>query len=490
MTRSFRFHASNYAWAELAAALAGLISFPILTRLLSVADYGAMNLVASVLGLTVALGKMGIQHAVVRSWPEVAAGRAPHDAATFRATVFWGMTATGTAVTLAWLLAAWLIPGSWWAEPHIDLLMMLAAPLILVRVIDSLLSNQLRAEEASGAMAIYGTARRYLSLAVVVAVLWFVRHDLQGFYLATLAVELLAIGLLAAWKFRRDGWPRVGRVSWPLFGSLALFGVPMLGSELSTVVLLMSDRFIIQTRLDAEQLGIYSAAFNMCDQLRNALLGAMVGAAYPRCMHLWEREGRAGLERFLQAFMHLYVLLALYLVALMAAVGGDLMVVLASAKYAAAGALTGWLMAGLALQSVLTIAAVGIYLARRTLLAMALVLVAGLSSLVANLLLVPWLGILGAAVALLVVSLALLLSQMAIASRLAPVVFPGRALLKFGAAAWLAWALARHAHTGSAWTDLLVQGVLLTGIYAAAVLLVDSSSRARVLQAWHGWRQR
>ena len=47
---------------------------------------------------------------------------------------------------------------------------------------------------------------------------------------------------------------------------------------------------------------------------------------------------------------------------------------------------------------------------------MALVLVAGLSSLLANLVLVPWLGILGAAVALLVVSLALLLTQMAIAS--------------------------------------------------------------------------
>ncbi len=73
MARSFGVHVSNYAWAEGAVAVAGLLSFPILTRLLSVADYGTMNLVASVLGLTVALGKMGVQHAALRMWPEVQA---------------------------------------------------------------------------------------------------------------------------------------------------------------------------------------------------------------------------------------------------------------------------------------------------------------------------------------------------------------------------------------------------------------------------------
>jgi O-antigen/teichoic acid export membrane protein len=490
MTRSFRFHASNYAWAEMAATLAGLLSFPILTRLLSVADYGAMNLVASVLGLTVALGKMGIQHAVLRNWPQVQAGRSPWDATSFRATIFWGMAGTGLAVTLAWLLAAWLIPGSWWTEPHIDLLMMLAAPLILVRVLDSLLSNQLRAEEASGVMAVYGTVRRYLSLLVVVAVLWFVQRDLKGFYLATLAVEGLAIAALMAWKFRRDGWPRPGRVSWPLYGSLALFGLPMLGSELSTVVLTMSDRFIIQTHLDAGQLGIYAASFNLCDHMRNALLGAMVGAAYPRCMHLWEREGRDGLMPFLNGFMHLYVLLAAYLVALMTVAGGELMAVLASAKYAAGGQVTGWIMAGLALQSVSTIAAVGLYLARRTLLAMGLVLGGGLLSIGANLVLVPLLGIRGAAAALLLVSLVLLLAQMLAARRLAPVVFPGRALLVFGTAALLAWAAARQWHGGSAWADLFGRGLVLTLVYAAAVLALDRTSRGHLLQTWRGMRAR
>ncbi|MBL8331289.1 MAG: oligosaccharide flippase family protein [Rubrivivax sp.] len=488
MKRGFGFHASNYAWAEIAATAAGLLSFPILTRLLSVADYGAMNLVAAVLGIAVALGKLGLQHAALRAWPEVQAGRSPYSPQVFRSTVFWGMAASGLVVSLTWLLLAWWIPGSWWAEPHIDGVMMLAAPLIGVRVIDSMLTNQLRAEEASLALAVYGTLRRYLALIVVVAVLWMVQQDLRGFYIATLVIEALVLLGLLWWKFRGREWPSMKQVSWPLYGSLALFGLPMLGSELSTVVLVMSDRFIIQSRLGAEALGIYAASYNMCDYMRNALLGAMVGAAYPRCLHLWETEGREGLQRFLNRFLRLYVLLAMYMVALMAVIGGELMAVLASAKYTAGGQVTGWIMAGLALQSVLTVAAIGIYLAKRTVLALALVLGSGLASIGANLILVPWLGIRGAGVAVCLVFLLLAAVQMSIAHRLAPVVVPWRALALGGAAALLAAGAAAQLHLGSVWLNLLAQGSLLSVLFGLVVLSLDASLRAELVQRLKAWR--
>lgn len=488
MKRSFGFHASNYAWAEIAGTLAGLVSFPILTRLLTVGDYGTMNLVASVLGLTVALGKLGIQHAALRSWAEVQAGRSPHSPQVFRATVFWGMALTGLAVTLAWSGVASQLSTASWAGPELADVMLLAAPLIGIRVLDSLLINLLRAEEASLAMAIYSTARRYLALVAVVAVLYAVSRNLTGFYLATLAVEGLAVAALMVWQFRRTGWPRWSHVSWPLYGSLAAFGLPMLGSELSTVVLTMSDRFIIQNQLDADALGVYAASFNMCDTMRNALLGAMVGAAYPRCMHLWETQGREGLRRFLDSFLHGYVLVAIFMVALMTRVGGDLMVVLASDRYAQGGEVTGWIMAGLALQSVLTVAAIGIYLAKRTLLAMGLVLSAGLLSVAANLLLVPMFGIRGAGIAVCAVFLLLLVMQMAFARRLAPVVVPARAIVVGTAAGALAIWLAGQVHLERAWLNLLVQGACLTVTYGGVVLMLDGASRQHLFRLWRAGR--
>lgn len=494
MTRSFRFHASNYAWAEVAGTLAGLLSFPILTRLLSVSDYGTMNLVASVLGLMVAVGKLGIQHAVLRSWAEVGAGRSPYSAAVFRSTVFWGMALTGFAVMLSWTAVAHWLPDGWWGGSGIGDIMLLAAPLIGVRVLDSLLTNQLRAEELSAAMAIYSTARRYLTLMTVVAVLYFLSRDLTGFYIATLAVEAVVIAALMVWNFRRSGWPRWRQVSWPLYGSLAAFGLPMLGSELSTVVLTMSDRFIIQTHLDATSLGVYAASYNMCDHMRNALLGAMVGAAYPRCMHLWETEGHDGLLRFLGTFLHVYVVVAAFMVALLAVVGGDLMVVIASTKYAQGGMVAGWIMAGLAIQTALTVAAIGIYLAKRTLLAMGLVLGAGLLSIAANTVLVPLWGIRGAGIAVFGVFATLLLAQMAVSRQLAPVVVPWRALavalVAAGFAAQGAVGLGHAVPVDAAWLRLLLQGGALAILYTALVTLLDGATRRQLVNVWRIWRAR
>jgi Polysaccharide biosynthesis protein. len=54
--------------------LASIISFPILTRIFSVAEYGTMALVTSTILFLVGIGKLGLQHSVVRYYSEVEAG--------------------------------------------------------------------------------------------------------------------------------------------------------------------------------------------------------------------------------------------------------------------------------------------------------------------------------------------------------------------------------------------------------------------------------
>ena len=58
--------ASHYSVASLFCVIAGLVTFPLLTRVFPVADYGIMNLVAATLTVSVALGKVGVQHSILR----------------------------------------------------------------------------------------------------------------------------------------------------------------------------------------------------------------------------------------------------------------------------------------------------------------------------------------------------------------------------------------------------------------------------------------
>jgi hypothetical protein len=52
---------SHYSVASLLTTVSGLVSFPLLARIFSVADYGVKNLISATLGVS-ALGKVGFQH--------------------------------------------------------------------------------------------------------------------------------------------------------------------------------------------------------------------------------------------------------------------------------------------------------------------------------------------------------------------------------------------------------------------------------------------
>ena len=59
-------HSYSYLIGHFIIMLHGFISFPILTRVLSVEEYGYMGLIITTIALTVAISKLGLQHAAVR----------------------------------------------------------------------------------------------------------------------------------------------------------------------------------------------------------------------------------------------------------------------------------------------------------------------------------------------------------------------------------------------------------------------------------------
>ena len=101
--------------------------------------------------------------------------------------------------------------------------------------------------------------RRYVGLAAIFGVLFFVSRDLWGFYAATVATEILGVLWIAVWLLRRfDVSPRL--FDRRLFRAMLAFGIPMAGYELGAQVLAMGDRYVIQTLLGAQSLGVYVAA--------------------------------------------------------------------------------------------------------------------------------------------------------------------------------------------------------------------------------------
>jgi len=248
--------------------VAGLISFPVLTHVLSLGDYGALSLISATVTICVALGKTGLQHSIIRFQSEVASGKSLYTRSQLYSTTVIGMTAASLVVTLLLLVGMQVLPARWFGGSKLAVPYMLAAVAVIFQVIDSGVSNFIRAEQQTVLFVKYQVIKKYFGLGVMLlAVVVIARGSLNAFYLSSLLVEALTVGAIVWIFFTRVGRtsPSLSQFSMPMYRELLRFGIPMLiGYELSGIVLMVGDRFVIQGMVGEEQLGLYSAAYNLC----------------------------------------------------------------------------------------------------------------------------------------------------------------------------------------------------------------------------------
>jgi O-antigen/teichoic acid export membrane protein len=466
-------HSSVYLIGSLLATAAGIISFPLFTRIFSVSEYGLMSLVSSLLLFLVGVGKLGMQHSIVRFYGEVRAGQRDATQRQFFSTVLIGLSCSGLAAAATWALVSQYIP---WADPRLYAVTLMSSLLIFVRTTDSALANILRAQERSVAYNVYTVAKRYSTLAVVIAVLLLFVPGVIAFYLATLAAEACAVIALVVFMNRECRFaPK--EFSPPLLRSMLAFGLPMVAYELGGIAVTIGDRFIIEHVADSESLGLYSAAYNLCEYVQVMLVTSIGQAIVPMYMRLWSEKGEEATRAFVQRSLHYYVMAGAAVVAGITVVREEVLVLAASENYRAGAVVMPLLMAGMIIAGSGTMIAAGIFIHKQTRSLVAVVVGGAALSITLNLILIPRLGIFGAGLSSLLTVIAVTTLSYRISSRYLRIAVPWGAMLKFTALAaimgviveaiefpWVAATLA--ARVGA--------GVLL---YAALVLAFDREAR-------------
>lgn len=391
-------HFSRYSLASLLVTLASVVSFPFLTRIFSVEAYGWMSLIGVLVTGLAAVAKLGVQQAALRFFSDVRAGLTRWTLQQYESTVCVGLAASGLLVTGLWCIGLLLLPDRLFTQPETRHLLFLVAPLTLLQCLSSAIVNQLRAREMSGVLSLYSVLQRYVSLTLMVGTLLYVSASLWGFYTAQIIAESLALIALAGWYFRREPWsPRDFSPS--LYRSMLRYSLPLVGMELSSVLLNMGDRILIERMLGAAQLGIYSAPYNLSDYIGAVLVMAFTGAVTPMVLRLWADEGATATREFLQRVLHLYLLFAIPMVAGVSAVAEPLLTLVASEKYRAGASIIPWVIGGIALQGLFPVASAGLQIEKRSPAILLSILSALVLNVALNILLIPRWGLDGAAIA-------------------------------------------------------------------------------------------
>jgi O-antigen/teichoic acid export membrane protein len=225
--------------------------------------------------------------------------------------------------------------------------------------------------------------------------------ELYGYFIGVVIGEFAAAVILFSWFFKRY---KVipARASGALAIQLIKFGLPLLFSESAFLALSYVDRYLIIAYYDEAVLGLYSAGYNVAMYIANIVMFSISYAIVPIYVDIYGGEGREKTEAFLQKCLK-YVLMGLipiwfgYL-----AVAKDLFITLASEKYASAAIFSPIILLGTIIFALNSIFNAGLYLAKRTMTMLSVMLLAVAVKVLMNILLLPAYGVMGAAISTLV----------------------------------------------------------------------------------------
>ncbi len=475
-------HSSHYLAGLFGGLAIGFISFPIFTRIFSVADYGLIDFIQKILLVPTALSKAGMQNSVLRFYDEKKFSSDPRAARGYYSTMLLGVGGMGLVITLIFLVAVKLLLKHF-IDGQLATLLCFASSLILLRAIESILLSFLRIEERTAAYNATQVLMKAAMVGTVCAFLPWLGRSVRTYLSGTMAAEMVIVTVLVAWLFRRR---LIGAMHFDkaLFRSAVGFGLPLIFYELAGVILLTADRALVRYYLGAEALGYYSVAYGLSQYVNDLMTVPLGLAILPIYLRLWTNEGRERTTEFLHVSLDFYLMAAAGIYMLVTLGSHDALLLLASQKYLGADRLIPFLVGGLLIYTTHVFLCAGLLIQKKTG-TMALALVCStILNVILNCVLLPRYGLMGAAVALLLTHVVTILLLWLASSRILPIGVRFGALAKYGLCGLAGWALASQIALPAHLLNAICRCSAGLAVYLTGLALLDTRIRSLPGYLW------
>lgn len=479
--RQLLVHASQYLAGRVGLMLLGFVSFPILTRMLPVAQYGELSLALKLCLLWTVLSKCGIQNAALRFFPERSKG-----------SLFDKCACSSTLVlTVAAIAATLMVIG--FAAMHFSSLRAVSpvavlAPLLLflsfVRSVQPTFSGLLRSEQRTWLFNACELSGKAMGIIFSIAAFVLIARDLRVYLSGLVMAEALVVIAVGVW-FYRSGLLSPGCFQPRLARSALVFSAPLIAYELTSVILDSGDRLLIGKYLGLTQLGFYSAAYSVATYAEEALMVPVNMALLPTYMKIWVEEGAASTALFLTRALDLFVMGCGAVAMLVYINAHDLLAILASQKFAAASRLLPILVLGLLVYAVHIFYNAPLIIHKRSMILTCVTTVCCVANVIMNIYLLPRMGIAGAAWATLL-SYFLMVAALAVISRRYLVVrIPFAALVCSASLVFLIQLLMKLAPDSSPWLSIVIKVPASLLLYVVGLVLLRPNHRRWITARWH-----
>lgn len=411
-------HSGIYAIGNALNRVGAFLLLPIYTRLLSPAEYGTLETLYLVSTVVSGVLGVGIAHATLRFYFDY------KDAADRRSVVSTNLIASlvisiiGVLVVSLFAnpLAAWLFKGQslGWAIQW-----MLAT--IVFELASQVGLAYVRAVERSMLFIVVSFVKLVVQVIANSVALMHFNAGVEGVMAGNCLTVALGFALLSWVSLRDCGL----RFEWAKLMPVLRYSLPLLWTTMVGVVASTADRFLLQSLVSLEALGIYALALKL-SKLASDLVGEPINRAYGAFRFTIMERDDAGIIQA-QVVRYLAVILSLIGLAIVLFAGDALRLIAAPAYWEAARYLP-WLVGAAVLQVLTYPLQTGIYYQKKSSSIFHVALAACVAGLVLGVPLIWAFGILGACLSVLGVAIVSVVMTDRISQRFFPVHYEWRKL--------------------------------------------------------------
>lgn len=324
MTGGFLKDVLRYIPARILPGIFGLLVLPLFTRLFNPGEYGVYTIILTTVGILTVVTNEWIGPSVIRFYSQY---EKQNDLGSLGATLqYLGMASVG-ALSIIAAIGIW-IWGSHAAMPVSYL--WLGLILFIVTALAGLLLQLLVARRKANHYSFFTVWQQCICVVIGLSLAGLCSMGITGLLLGT----ILGIGLILPFLFR-IAFHNIscGHYSKTAAGAIMSYGFPLMMTNLASLALRLSDRYVIQLFCGSHEVGLYSVSYSIADRSVSLVVSLLTLASGPIAMDLWEKEGVEQTRQFVHKVARFFLIVATPAAVGLSLLGKSILELLASSPF-------------------------------------------------------------------------------------------------------------------------------------------------------------
>lgn len=388
---------TDIIWVALAQILTqalGIITLPALTKNYSTELYGVWTQIGVTVGLLTPIVILHFSTAVVRY---LAAEESKEKRRQDFSAMLWPVVILATVSLVIAILFKTQLSTFIFASPEYETFVILAFLWVCTSSLYNFSISYLRARGKIKKLSLINMVFS-LSKMLVIVVCATAGLQLEWITIGTIGTELVLVVILFAMVIADIGFPTL-RIAG--LGRFAAFSIPQIPSGILLWIISASDRYFITHLLDLSQAGIYSASYSV-GSLVTLFYSPISFVLLPLLSKFWENNQQERVKTYLEYSNKLFLTLAIPASIGLFILARPLLNLLAKPEYFVSGELVLLIAIGVIFLGIYQINLYIMYLLQKTKWLPFMILIAAAINAGINIVLIPQVGIIGAAISTIV----------------------------------------------------------------------------------------